>query len=325
MWIIFLIILSLEGYAFSKAINVKVLELKVVKLERDIKALTVSYDNRYIIGGGNGGSIYIWNINDGKKVKVIKIKNKRSIMSILQFNGRDIVAVGGGYRDGSVHILDIKGKKTIQTLLGHRNAVSCLDITSDNKYIVSGSWDGSLRIWKQGKNIYTLNKHKGEVRSVVVSNNNKYIISGGWDKIIRVWSLKLGKLVEEMKGSKSDIRTMAISSDDKLLFTAGGCNYYGCKKDFVIYIWDLKRKKIIKRLKKHTNVIKYIFLTSDDKYLISAGWDKTIYLWNTKTGKIIGKINHKTPIRAMSISLNAKYIVATDYSKKMYIWKVKIK
>ena len=59
-------------------------------------------------------------------------------------------------------------------------------MTSDNKYIVSGSNDDTIRIWnllkKSQKTV--LKGHTGWVTS-----DNKYIISGSKDNTIRIWNL----------------------------------------------------------------------------------------------------------------------------------------
>ena len=60
-------------------------------------------------------------------------------------------------------------------------------VTSDNKYIVSGSEDNTIRIWNLlNKTVEgVLEGHTGEVISVVLTNDNKYIVSAG-DNTIRI-------------------------------------------------------------------------------------------------------------------------------------------
>ena len=61
-------------------------------------------------------------------------------------------------------------------------------MTCDNKYIVSGSSDKTIRIWNllERRQETVLNGHTEGVTSVVVTNDNKYVLSGSEDCTIRV-------------------------------------------------------------------------------------------------------------------------------------------
>ena len=69
-------------------------------------------------------------------------------------------------------------------LRSHTDAVCSLAITSDNKYVLSGSFDKTLRIW----NLHTrtqeavLRDHTNTVSSISTTSDNQYIISGSWTK-----------------------------------------------------------------------------------------------------------------------------------------------
>ncbi len=67
-------------------------------------------------------------------------------------------------------------------------------ISSDNKFIVSGSSDKTIRIWEResGTQIQELKAHDNTVNSVSISSDNKFIVSGSDDKTIRVWERESG-------------------------------------------------------------------------------------------------------------------------------------
>ncbi len=74
-------------------------------------------------------------------------------------------------------------------LNGHSDRISSVAISSDNKYIISGSYDETVIVWdrESGEVKKKLKEHLGCVYSVVISSDNKYIVSGSNDKTIRVW------------------------------------------------------------------------------------------------------------------------------------------
>lgn len=76
---------------------------------------------------------------------------------------------------------------------GHKGNVDCLGITSDYGIVVSGSDDGTVRVWdfndKVAKMVFE--GHNNCVTNVEVTSDNRFVVSGSDDNTIRVWNLKL--------------------------------------------------------------------------------------------------------------------------------------
>ncbi len=77
-----------------------------------------------------------------------------------------------------------------------------VSISSDNKFIVSGSEDTSIRIWdrESGIQIKELKGHNRWTNSVAISSDNKFIVSGSYDKTIKIWERESGTQLQEFKG-----------------------------------------------------------------------------------------------------------------------------
>ena len=74
-------------------------------------------------------------------------------------------------------------------LPGHNECVSSVAITSDNKYIVSGGCDRTVRIWnlKNRTQEAVLEGHSDSVISLAITSDSKYIVSGEGGKTVRIW------------------------------------------------------------------------------------------------------------------------------------------
>ena len=71
-------------------------------------------------------------------------------------------------------------KRQETVLEGHNETVRSVAITSDNKYIISGSKDCTIRIWNllEKRQETVLKEHTSYVKSIAVTSDSKYIISG---------------------------------------------------------------------------------------------------------------------------------------------------
>ena len=86
-------------------------------------------------------------------------------------------------------------------------------MTSINKFIISGSYDQTIRIWNflQKRQETVLQGHLNAVTSTVVTTDNKYIISGSLDKTIRVWNLLGKKLETTLQGHSNWVTSVPVT------------------------------------------------------------------------------------------------------------------
>jgi WD40 repeat protein len=73
---------------------------------------------------------------------------------------------------------------------GIPSLVNSVAVSSDNRHVVSGSEDNTVRIWNvlTGEEEHILRGHS-EVYSVAVSPDNHHIVSGSWDNTVRIWNV----------------------------------------------------------------------------------------------------------------------------------------
>lgn len=84
---------------------------------------------------------------------------------------------------------------------GHDGAIRNISSTSGQPLIVSGSEDGTIKMWdpEQLRLLRTLPAHSRLIGAMSVSPDGQLVASGGADHFLRIWSVKTGKLVHELR------------------------------------------------------------------------------------------------------------------------------
>merc|ERR1711966_195355 len=77
-----------------------------------------------------------------------------------------------------------------RALTGHSHFVQDVKISSDGLFALSGSWDGTLRLWDicTGRTTRRFVGHSKDVLSVAFSVDNRQIVSASRDKSIKLWN-----------------------------------------------------------------------------------------------------------------------------------------
>ncbi len=133
------------------------------------------------------------------------------------------------------------GKVVVGPLKGHTEGVNSVAFSQDNKRIVSGSWDQTIRVWDADTGevaVGPLKGHTDGVISVAFSQDSKRIVSGSNDQTIRVWDAETGEvIVGPLKGHTSGINSVAFSQDSKRIVSGSF--------DQTIRVWDAEIREVV--------------------------------------------------------------------------------
>ncbi|RFU29603.1 hypothetical protein B7463_g6752, partial [Scytalidium lignicola] len=169
-------------------------------------------------------------------------------------------------------------------LIGHAHNICALDVDPAGKFIVSGSWDASGRIWRIGKweCEAVLEGHEGSVWTVL-AYDSETIITGCADKLIRVFHIN-GKLLRTIRGSQDVVRALCRVPKGH----PSGADFASAGNDGIIRLWTVSGQQV-GELQGHENFI-YSLVSLPSGELVSSGEDRTVRIW--KGHECIQTITH---------------------------------
>ncbi|MDD4446482.1 MAG: TIR domain-containing protein [Methanothrix sp.] len=200
-------------------------------------------------------------------------------------------------------------------LRGHADYVGAVAVTSDGRTIISGSDDGTLKIWDMatGKCRATLEGHADYVRAVAVTPDGRTVISGSSDKTLKIWNMATGKCRATLEGHAGSVYGVAITPDGRTVISGS--------LDKTLKIWDLATGKCRATLEGHADYVMAVAVTPDDRTVISGSDDKTLKIWDLATGKYRATLKgHEAPVWVVAVTPDGRTVISGSLDKTLRVW-----
>jgi len=201
---------------------------------------------------------------------------------------------------------------------GHEDSVFSVAFSPDGSKIVSGSGDGTIRLWdvNSGSELAVFKGHNDYVLSVAFSPDGSKIVSGSTDHTIRLWDVNSGSELAVFKGHNDYVFSVAFSPDgQKIVFGSD---------DKTIRLWDIKSGEQLAVFKGHEDEVFSVAFSPDGSKIVSGSWDKTIRLWDIKSGEQLAVFKgHEDEVFSVAFSPDGSKIVSGSRDKTIRLWDIK--
>ena len=205
------------------------------------------------------------------------------------------------------------------TLYGHQSAVYSISIAPDNQYLISGSYDTTIRLWNlHTKTCFGVYKgHFCPVLCVKFSPISHYFASGACDKTARLWSVNSGGALRIFVGHLSDVELVDFHPNGLYLVTSAN--------DKTIRLWTIKTGECCRIFVNYSLINTYVdcMCFSNSGKLLAVGVDKGIIIYDlVKMGDPVSIISNLTNKSITSISFdnddNVIVCCTEDYKVNFY-------
>ena len=225
--------------------------------------------------------------------------------SLLSPDGKLALASVEG---GRVQLWALPAGRLTREFVGHIGSVTALAFSDDAKLFLSGSEDGTARLWDVGKGteIWGVNyegdrrhplfrQYGNTVRYVAFMPDGSYVLTAQRDSTIKLLDLRTGREVRAFNTAKELLWAARLSSDGKTLVSTSAV-----RGSWTIHLWDVATGDESRRFR-DTDIASRAALLPDGKRLLSGG-NHSLRLWDASTGALLQTLSNPTLINEVALS-----------------------
>lgn len=232
-----------------------------------VSNITFNVNEEIFTSGIADGTITLWNLKTGEKVKELKGHEKSIKGFAYSFDGKRLASCS---TDNTIRIWDIESGKELKKI---KATTSCLTYSKNGEFLLSGGYHGLIKILNSstGDEIKKIDTGFYSIDIITLSLDGKYIIFG--EKYPS--HVKIG-MVDLETGEKIYDRCY---TKEKFIFSAEG--------NTVVFYDNTEMTKKVVKTEKRIDSVNYANTSIDGKYSITVSDRFTIKVWNVETGSLI--------------------------------------
>ena len=223
-------------------------------------------------------------------------------------------------KDGYAGLRDLFGdtERDLRQFKGHQGQITGLGLSQDCRRVVTGSIDGTVRVWDAQTGLEIEKLDVGTpVNSVALSRSGNEILVGANDKTVRLWKWNTTKNVERWDGHSFVVLNVTFSADGKRAASASG--------DGTLCVWELETGKRLVRLEGHTGGVNAVALSEHGLTALSGGDDGMVRVWDVAGGKEIQRFDgHTGRVRSVAIAPDGTRAVSGSDDGTARVWKLPV-
>ncbi|KAK6176732.1 hypothetical protein SNE40_014974 [Patella caerulea] len=172
----------------------------------------------------------------------------------------------------------------IKVLRGHKLSVTCIVISSDDRYIYSASKDCSIIKWdvKTCKKVQSIAGgrkgtekshigHTSHILSLAITTDSKYLASGDVNNLLKIWNPDTLQHIKTFHGHRGPVSGLSFRKGTHQLFSAS--------HDRSVKIWNLDEMSYVETLFGHQDSVTSIDSLTRERAVTCGGRDNSIRVW----------------------------------------------
>jgi WD40 repeat protein/serine/threonine protein kinase len=317
-----------------------------------------SPDGEWIASGGTDRTVRLWRASRRRGARVLLGHSATVVKLAFSRDGRQLVTQSA---DGISRLWETSPEVSLPVLRGHGSYVYPVAVSPDRHWIASGSWDKEVRLWdaSTGEECARLT-HPDVVRTLAFSPDSERLVSGcDNEPVLRLWNVWTGRLEKKINGPGSSLNAVAFHPDGKHVAALDGSG----KLDLIdtqtgqeiastvtstplvrgtlafspdgrwlastgetvqtIRLRDAHTLADSASLFGHTAAVYSVSFSSDGRRLVSASADRSVRVWNVKTGECDTVLSgHTDDVFSAVFHPDGTRIASAGRDRVVWLWDV---
>lgn len=269
---------------------------------QDMTSLEYSDDCRLASAGFQDSYIKLWSL-DGSSLKT----------KYTQTLGNSIDDDSSKYTTGGISHFD---DSLCSTLVGHSGAVYSTSFSPDNRYLISGSEDKTVRLWSLDTQtaLVSYKGHNHPIWDVQFSPLGHYFATASHDQTARLWSCDHIYPLRIFAGHLNDVDCVTFHPNGYYVFTGSS--------DKTCRMWDVSTGESVRLFLGHSAAVVSCCVSPDGRWVCTGGEDGIINVWDIGTGKRLKSMrgHGKNAVYSLSFSKEGNVLVSSGADHSVRVW-----
>ncbi len=297
-----------------------------------VHSVSISSDGlRLLTAHSESREVRQWDLSTGQELRipsrdgglgpVVDLKRQGGLVwAAIYAPGDEVLTVGGN----DARLWDLKTGRERMTFSPHATVASA-SFSPDGRWIVTGSWDNSAKIWNATTGAAVLKlagQHQRFVNSAEFSPDGQFVLTASDDGTARLWKLSLpangvetptATVVKTYAGHADRVRSARFDRTGKFMVTTSD--------DKTARLWNVETGNVVKTFEGHGWAVLTADISGDGKHLLTGSEDNSARLWNIETGATeLTLAGHTGPVTSVAFAPDQSRVLTGSRDQTAKIW-----
>lgn len=287
-----------------------------------------SADGRYLVSASRDGIVLLWSLGPSRELYTLDLGERVYAAAFNKDGARFATGqrtVGGPFAS----VFDTETGDVLFHLLGHTEAVEALEYAPDGRFILTGSRDGTARIWQAADGAPVLTVTHPEFACLPPNVQPCYIYGVAWspdgtrfatvgrDGRVVVWESATGNPLLALSAGLGSVADVAFSPDGRWLASGHAAGQ--------AVLWDTASGQQVATLDAESDIVEAVAFSPDTRRLVTASAGGALLVWDLTNAPAQVAIEdelfgHVGGVYRAAYSPDGRYILSGSTDKQIKLW-----